>query len=452
MKHKRWLFLSLTSITWSWLWLVDVGKLSSSAFMGYAILLFAYALLVGLTAYITSWAWKWLKPMLAKPSWISVLKLLLVWAAVEFFIAWAVSAIWMGRSGNWDNMLPFYSLTPVIMLTPLKFLTRFLGYFGTSAVVGTGLVLIFHKQYRRYATIYWSGLLVLSLASWGMYKTPTGVDTNVTIVSEKLGEQQQIEIAQTGFVLLPEYGLDNNDSENVHNRFTETDKTVYFSGTKQVSSSSRSLNVLVYGSNKAGFLDEQNKSRLIPAGEYMPFMLEELLRTTNSAVYNDFMIRRGVVRGEHPVKPFKINDSLVFGNAACSSIINPEDYRKLTQKGSTVLTNSASLEIFRGSRLFGLYHDGFAKFMATANARPFLQSANNWKAFALDHNGNTLATVQPTGTKDVAIQTNSRKTPYTYLGEWVALLGGLFIVKELLAVKFHKRRGTHKHRPKPRTV
>ncbi len=431
------MLVAVIALQWSWLLVVDVGRVSSSAILGYAILAFGYLVIVGLTAFIASLASKWLKPSLAKPSWQNVLKLLIVWAAVELVIAWAVSVVWMGRNGNWDNIAPFYSLTPIIMMTPLKFLARFFGFFGTSAVIGSGLVLLFRKNYQRYAAVYWGSVLVLSFVSWGVYKTPSGMDTTVTIVSEKLGETGPIETGNSTFALLPEYGLDDYTNENITTRI-KGEKDVFFSGTKQQGGFGATRNVLVYGSSQKGFMVEQDKSRLIIAGEYLPFMVEALLRASRSPVYEDFMIRRSVVPGNQSLKPFEVTDGLILGNAACSSIINTEDYRKLTRDGASVLANSASLEVFRGSRLFGLYHDGFAKFMATANARPFLQSANNWKAFALDHNGNTLASVSPTGTKDLTIQTNDRKTPYTYLGEWVALVGGLYIARELTVSLYKK--------------
>ncbi len=425
----------LFAIAWSWLLLVDVGRMADSVVVGYGALLIVYVFLVALSTYIATKASKSGIFSLKNKSWYSALKIVFCWAAIELFIAWFLVAIFWGSGSSVDDVLPFGSLTPLVMFTPLKFLTRFFGYFGTSAIVGTGILLAFQGiHWRKRALAYWLIVFGLSTGSYLLFQTPTGPLINTTIVSEKLAEPRQINTGSSEFVLLPEYGLDNYESTAVYQRFEPTNGTVFFSGTRLITDNNGSSNVLVYGSNKQGYTEEQTKPRLIVGGEFMPYLMEQTLKHIAPVTYDQFKLRRVVNKGSGQLQTFALPSGIVVGNAACSSIMNPGDYRKLTRDGATVLANSASLEIFRGSRLFGIYHDGFAKFMATSNARPFLQSANNWKAFALDQNGNTLASVQPTGTKDVTIQTNIRKTPYTYLGEWVALIGGLYIAKDLIVL------------------
>jgi apolipoprotein N-acyltransferase len=184
----------------------------------------------------------------------------------------------------------------------------------------------------------------------------------------------------------------------------------------------------------------------------MPLAAEAYLRTAHRSVYDDFMVRRGTVRGEPSFEVYKVYDNVIAGNAACSSIGSPNDYRKLTQNGATFLANSASLEIFKGSSVYSVYHNGFARFNAVANARPFLQSANEWQAFALDHNGSVLRAVEPVGSAEVVATTNSKTTPYTVLGEWIALLGfvaiGAIIAQKIIHRKDTKRRSKKRKSPK----
>src|SRR5690606_2445568 len=104
---------------------------------------------------------------------------------------------------------------------------------------------------------------------------------------------------------------------------------------------------------------------------------------------------------------------LVVGAEACSSIISSEDYRTLTQKGATILTNSASLEIFNGSKVFNTQHKGMAKFMAVANARPMIQSAMDGSAFIMDHNGSINTSLLPVDTTKATVTTNHKTTPYS---------------------------------------
>lgn len=427
--------LLLFAIAWSWLLLVDVGRMADSVMVGYGALLIVYVFLVAVSTYIVTKAIGLGLFALKDKPWYYTLKITVCWAAVELFLAWLLAAIFWGSGSSWDDIIPFGSLTPLVMFTPVKFLTRFFGYFGTSASVGVGILLILQgRKWHKRAFVYWIVLFGLSLTSYMIFKTPNGPVVHTTIVSEKLAEPRQVNPGESVFVLLPEYGLDNYESPSVHKRFELTSDEVFFSGTRLITGNDGSRNVLVYGSNRQGYIEERTKSRLIVGGEFMPYLMELSLKHIAPVTYDQFKLRRVVNKGSGQLETFALPSGVVVGNAACSSIMNSEDYRRLARQGAVFLSNSASLEIFKGSRLFGMYHDGFAKFMAVANARPFLQSANNWKAFALDQNGNTLASVQPTGTKDVTIQPNSRKTPYTYLGEWVALTGGLYIAKDLIVL------------------
>lgn len=433
LKNKRGIIVTLVmAFLWSWIFLVDVTNLAKSTTMGFLLMLVAYAVMVAISSFTILRLWPVFTHLLRKPSWKSIMIMLLVWAAAEFLQAWLLAVVWMGREGSWSNLAPFVTLTPIVVLTPLKFLTRLFGYFGTSAVIGTGVLLLIacvkNTKWRKLAAYYWVLILALNILLWLGFAGANGPTITTTITSEHLGEPQRIDTSHSDLVLVPEYGLDAYFNENITDRFTDNSREIFFSGTKQYGETDGNKNVLVYGSNKQGFMYEHTKSRLIMAGEYIPFTYELFVRTVAPDLYTDFQVRRGIVKGKAEPHPFMLSNGIVLGNAACSSIIHPDDYRKLTTQGATLLGNSASLEVFRGSRVFALHHDGLATFMATANARPFLQAANDWKGFAIDHNGNKITQVQPVGQTDVAVKTNSKKTPYTYVGEWLTILGLIFIV------------------------
>lgn len=449
MRNKGSIIVLLVSaILWSWLFLIDVANLAHTLVIGYILMIVVYFVMTGITVLFVVKVMPHFARILKKPSYKSILSVILIWAAAEMALAWVLSAVWMGRNGSWDNIVPFVSLTPLVVLTPLRFLTRLFGFFGTSAVIGTGVLLIIaswkNKGWRKYALIFWVIVLCLNTTLWAIYKNPSGPTIHAVITSEYLGEPQKVDASDSDIVVLPEYGLDRYTSSNVAERFKPSSKEVYFTGTKQYGETQGNSNVLIYGSSLKGFVYEHTKSRLIVGGEYLPFFVEIIIRTVSPNVYYDFQVRRAITRGKEAMKPFVLPSGVSIGNAACSSIINPDDYRKLTADGATVLANSASLEIFRGSRVFALHHDGLAKFMAVSNARPFLQSAHNWKAFALDHNGNKLGQVNPVAQSNVSIQTNNKKTPYMYIGEWVAYAGIVFAavkcIKSLLKTKRTKRK------------
>lgn len=431
-ENKRSVIVTLVlAFLWSWLFLVDVGNLAKSLLLGFVLMFVAYVVMVTISSLVVLKTWSYISAFLKKPSWKSLFMLVLVWAVVEFLLAWLLGLVWMGREGSWDNMVPFVSLTPMIVLTPLRFLTRLFGFFGTSALVGTGIIIVIasikRAGWRKFSLIYWGVIIIVNLLLWRGFTTANGPAIKTTLASEHLGNPQIIDSDNSDLIIVPEYGLDNYSSENITSRFSDNSREVFFSGTKQYGETDGNNNTLIYGSNRQGFLYEHKKSRLIVGGEYLPLTYEMFVRTFAPDLYTDFQVRRAITKGTEQSTPFTLPNGVVVGNAACSSIIHPDDYRRLTAQGATVLANSASLEVFRGSRVFALHHDGLAKYMAVANARPFLQSANDWKAFAIDHNGNTLTKVQPVGYTEVTIQTNSRRTPYSYLGEWVVYSGLVFI-------------------------
>lgn len=436
------IILLVSAFLWSWIFIIDIANLAHTLVIGYVLMITVYLVMTSITVLFIIKFRKLFSAKVKQPSYKSIVYMVLVWAMFEFILAWVLSAIWMGINGSWDNIVPFVSLTPLIVLTPLRFLTRLFGFFGTSAVVGTGFIVAVacwkNKDWRKLALIYWVVVLCFNTALWVIYKNPSGPIINAVVTSEKLGEPQVVDATNSDIIVLPEYGLDHYTSNNIAERFKPSDTEVYFTGTKQYGENQGNSNVLIYGSDQKGFIKEHTKSRLIVGGEYLPFFVEIIIRTISPDVYSDFQVRRAINKGKDAMKPFPIPGSAVIGNAACSSIINPDDYRKLTADGATVLANSASLEIFRGSRVFALHHDGLAKFMATSNARPFLQSAHNWKAFALDHSGNNIAQVDPVGQANVSVHTNTKKTPYMYLGEWLAFVGIAFFV--LMKVRLYTRK------------
>lgn len=419
------------SLMWSWLFLIDVARLSSSAVTGYITVSAVFALNVVLSAAIFIATIRYLRGLGAfdRPTFASLALIFAVWALAEFVISWLVSAVWYGPGASADNVLPFSSLTPLLMWTPLKYLSRLIGFWGLSALVVTIVIVVLHRPLRRALPVLVCITAVLTFGSWLWYRQPAGPAVTVTAVSEFLGSPTPVDTAGSEIAVLPEYSLDSYTSENVHERFRGGNPL--FVGSKQVASDQGLTNRLVFGT-PGGFVQEQDKSRLIPGGEYLSYSAVVLLKTFDTNTYSDFLVRRAVVRGNEPLKPYRLRDGIVLGSAVCSSIINPQDYRQLVSRGATLLTNSASLEIFKGSRLFGAEHRGLAGFMAVANARPFVQASNNWSAFILDHNGVLLDETAPTANIRRSVRTNTRRTPYTMFGEWPVVAGVAMVAADIL--------------------
>lgn len=327
------------------------------------------------------------------------------------------------------------------MYTPFGLLSRLVGYYGLSAWFVTLVVGVILPKTR--SKMWWLGgvTAVATCVMWLPYQQATGQPISVEVASETLSERSQPQPGTTRLVVLPEYGLDDVTESTLHERvISQPGQERYFIGSQLQSNENGMQNVLLLGSTERGFISQQPKARLIPGGEYLPFGVEFFLRVTGSDdILQNFDFSRALVKGSQPTKPFIIYDGLVIGAEACASIIAPHDYRSLTKQGATLLTNSASLEIFR-SPIFMAQHLGLAKFMAAANARPFVQAADSAPSFALDHNGRKLAEIHPVNRTEVTVQPSDKATPYTLFGDWPVYVGFMGVVVFMVRNKRSRKR------------
>jgi len=357
----------------------------------------------------------------------------IVWAAVEYVVSILSAIIWFGKNGSLDTVLPFASLAPFAAHTPLRYLARFVGFYGLSATVMVLLAVVLVKNLRRYALLTWGIVLMAVCCAWAVYRVPSGPVVKSVIVSETFDKKAKNLPGYYQLVVFPEYGIDQT-GQRVDWKVTKSNGNFYFIGSERVDSDHGHKNVLIFGTERERIIEERPKSRLIPGGEYIPYFVDVVLHGLHANHTLLFFENLSAVeKGPPNYQPLKTNNGYSIGSAVCASIIASEDYRKFVNNGASLLTNSASLGIFE-SRLFTFQHEGLAMFMATANARPFLQSSNYAEAFALDHNGRMLARQSPVGAQEVLANTNTKITPYTKLGDWPAYIGLV-----ILAFYFLKR-------------
>jgi apolipoprotein N-acyltransferase len=418
-------------MSWSWLLFVRVTEMSSSKLLGFVIATIAMVINTAICSSILLANIWYLKKRPARGFW-QVIKVGTVWAFSELVAAWVVALVWFGKDASIDTLYPFTSLAHIAANTPIIFLSRFIGFFGLSAVLAMLIFATVSKKHRKYFLPLLAATSFFSIGAWWLYRAPQGIEAKTIVAAEKLGHQQPIEASKADLVVVPEYGLDDVNSSNLTQRIQSNGKEVYVVGSEQKAISGKINNLLTIGSTTKGITYQEAKTRLVPGGEYLPYSIKiplRLLRMQQPLV--NFEVTRAVVKGTKPIHPFKVNDQILLGSAVCSSIISTEDYRKLTHEGATLLTNSASLEIFNGSPIFTWQHTSLAKFMATANARIFVQSSNDGKSFIIDQNGKILASRWPVGTLEKTIITNTKKTPYTLIGEWVVVVGLGFILFDI---------------------
>ena len=433
---KQWWFKNIDVLVillpllyvWSWLLTIQVVKITPSVLVGRIIAITVYLIIVSISTFIFVLILRYIKKYKNENPWKNLFRFWLSWAAAELIVSWLISIIWIGRNGSWDTVLPFSSLTPFLMYTPLAYLSRFVGFHGLSALFITVVYGLINKKTRSITPIFIVGILISSLIAWKLYVNPVGDTVKATIVAETITEHVPKINTNSDIVIFPEYGLDGLDSSTLNSRVVgNKNQNITVIGSKQIKQLDGIDNVLVYAGTSNGIFQTITKSRLIPGGEYMPYMAELLLKLFKQQdTLNIFNFSRAIKKGNSTNLPFKVSNNLKIGSGVCASIISTNDYRQLVNKGATILTNSASLGIF-SSDLFNFEHKGMVKFMAISNARPFLQSTSSHQGLILDHNGNEKVSVQPVDKKDFKTTTNSRKTPYTLIGEFVAYLGIIYI-------------------------
>jgi len=371
--------------------------------------------------------------------WIFIPILLILFSLADFMAAWVPAVLWIGPQGRIDSVLPLGSASLLLLRTPFIFSSRLVGFYGLASFVWVFLYLFIIKSLRKFSVVPVILLSVLSLIGWGLYKKPNGHTISAVIVSETLTERRPpISVTDENLVLFPEYGFDKIDNQKLKNRIISasgnTHKT-YFIGSMQVYKKSRMghENRLYEGNTKEGFTTQQDKYRLIPGGEDLPYIVNIALRATGqNSTINYFSYAKSVIKGDRQLTNFEISPGVRIGSAVCSSIIAPQDYRTFTKNGATILTNSASLKPFNGSRLFAWQQQSYGRFMAVANSRYFLQSANSASAYVFDNNGKKIIEVSNNKTAKINIVSNDTVTIYTRFGEVMVWLGAFSTIVIIL--------------------
>ncbi|MCA9347994.1 hypothetical protein KC867_01135 [Candidatus Saccharibacteria bacterium] len=371
---------------------------------------------------------KLIKSFRSVPKIISTISIL---ALVDYLVAWGLALLWYGPESKIDNLLPLGSMSLPLINTPWIFSGRIIGIFGLAGFGWAVIYWLTTKQYKlSLATIVL--LSLISLIGWLPYRNTNGQTINAVIISETLSEQiPAITDSVADLVVFPEYGLEQITNDNLDKRIQQkNDHKTYFVGSTQNYQTNRygHENRLLAGNTTTGITSYQDKYRAIPGGEDLPYLAQiGLLLTGNAETLRYFRYAKSVITSDQQLQPWQL-ENIRIGSAVCSSVIAPQDYRSLTRQGANILTNSASLGIFNDSKIFAWQQQSMSRFMAVANSRYLLQSANGATAYTLDNNGHKITEVSDIDSQDIQIKSNSQITPYTYAGEWLVYIGVTAII------------------------
>ena len=386
-----------------------------------------------------------LQNRLKKPALWSLLVLMAGWVVTEWARSLAISMFLYGSGGSIGDYWNFGSLGLAVISSPVGILSRTIGMYGLSAlVIGLAVCTIWAAQ-KNYKPV--TALLVIAVvlgfASYLPYARGAAKPKLQVSVLQRTGEIDDLSSSYAAIrnknnspkdlILLSEYSSvtrpENSrlNSRYVLNRLSQDGVSI------DVTKTPDRYNLMEVRNKKNRITQSQTKQLLIPFGEYMPTVFSSILANTGQQnMLNKFDSSKRLSKGQPP-QVVAVGEVMV-APVACSGILGKDIYRQLTLKGGQVLTNSASLVTFGGSRAYFRQTAQMARFHAIANNRPYIQATIGAPAFALDNNGRYV--VKPQGSRtefiDFSITPQSQKTVYTRFGDWPLKLSGLIILAFVL--------------------
>jgi len=362
----------------------------------------------------------------------------LLWALVYYLNSWLFSFVVYGKGGTLGPFWNFGNLGFQLADTSLGFVSRFIGLFGSEALVVLINVAIYYAFLKKYRPIVMTLIIASSLSflSFLIYQ-PNGKNINVAAMQIKSGDNGKY------LPKIQKIALDNKLSgKNISlfvipesiSFFTQPQSSLYATSViNNILNKSNGFSVaggeastdnykserIIYRDKNSNKINEQEKNFLIPGGEYSPNELNSMFSLLNkNNLRTQYQVFRVVKKGRHPEYPFKYN-SIYYGTLSCSGIIAPQLYQEMTKKGANILVDSSELDILRNSPNFFNQTRQIARFQTIANSRPFVQATYGGYSYIFDANGNTKTETTNFDTNIISetVKTSSRVTVYSKYGE-----------------------------------
>lgn len=246
----------------------------------------------------------------------------------------------------------------------------------------------------------------------------------------------------TDLLVLPEYSRFFIDETGTKTNHTLPNTTKLIIDSASSVDEKKISNKVSYYDHNGEVLKQYKKWFLIPGGEYIPYIYHMILfYSGNRNLIDQFHISNTVNKPAMREQPYTFNNT-TYGVLACSGAIAPSLYRSLTSSGAEVLVNSASISTLGVTESYYFQATHMSKFIATANARPYIQSSRGGPSYILNKDGNIDAFVAESENLkmiDSTVETNSRQTIYSKFGEWLIPISTLIIILYFMEMKINKK-------------
>lgn len=458
-----WFFLPFHAVVLSWFLDTNVSSLIGAG-PGMALFaqIFSWLLMTVILTLCTlplGYVVYRLRPLAARPVPFTWLLLPAAWVLCEWLRSIGFSLFLYGRGATIGDYWNFGSFGLGLMNTPLAYLSRLIGMYGLSFLtVLLTLALgraLFRRKYNPFAFVL-ASTLVLSLLVVLVTNRQNRTDSKAPPHPASV-LQRSIDLAsdyradtpirnrsadKKDLIVLPEYSEAFDPGATVFSDTFVTQRLAIGGISVDVDRgrTQKWYGTLEFRDYRGQVVHHNTKQLLIPTGEYLPYIFTSFYQLTGQQhIVDRFEEYRRVYKGDPPA--IYRTPQFIVGPVACSGILGRPIYQKLTRDGATVLTNSASLVDFNGSKSYFRQSILMARFHAIANNRLFIQSTRGAPAFVLDNDGRYI--VRPAGSDtrfiDFSFHSLSAKTIYTRVGEW-PLLGSFGIVGVVVLEVIRKHR------------
>ena len=185
---------------------------------------------------------------------------------------------------------------------------------------------------------------------------------------------------------------------------------------------------LLYFDSKDGLVDYYDKRLIFPGGEYVPQIVESVLRVAGqSEVLEAFKRYRVLAPGER-VSVVANTRFGKIGGLICSAILSPELGRGMVNNGAELLVVVSSLALFEANPIMQAENRAMSQIRAIETGRDYLVVSNVGESLAIARDGQIVEYIDSGDeTKVVLVNRYSNINFYTKYGNWIVWLS-LFIL------------------------
>ncbi len=321
-----------------------------------------------------------------------------MWPIVEIARSLSFSIVTLGPGTDIHTNFNFGALGGPLSGTPMVFLSRIAGFWGMglgAMLIGLGIYVIRKRQYLV-GSLLITLIVVCTVIGYllPVRQSDRYIKTTVVHLNEKdtLTQWDSFDGLPNGIdlLVLPEYS--EATAQTVINKVSEklSENGVAITSVMRIDEHGRKRNTLTYF-NKGGIISEQDKTLLVPNGEYLPYVAEAAFKLfKQDRLITTFKYTQQIAPGTTAEEPVSVG-GITFGALACSGATVINEYKSMMENGADIFVNSASLSFLRSNSIYHVHGDNMARFQAVSNSRPLIQASRSGNSFMYDSQGKIMS-------------------------------------------------------------